>query len=78
LLWAAMCCACPVGVDRDQVQAPERPAANLRGVVLDEAAVTPGAGEGEVLTAVALADRTDHDADGISALQTRSSIEPSG
>jgi hypothetical protein len=32
-----------VGVEGDQVERPERPAANLGGVVLDEAVVAPGA-----------------------------------
>jgi hypothetical protein len=57
-----------VGVERDQVEAPERPTANLGGVVLDEAVVAPGGGEVEVLAVIQLADAADHGADGIGAL----------
>src|SRR5439155_25429878 len=50
-------------------RAPERPAANLGGVVLDEAFVAPGAGEVEVLAVVQLAYAADDGADGVRALQ---------
>jgi hypothetical protein len=56
-----------VGVEGDEVEAPERPAAHLGGVVLDEAVVAPGAGEVEVLAVVELADGADDGADGVRA-----------
>ena len=67
----------PVGVEGDQVEAPERPAANRGGVVLDEAVVTPGAGEVEVLAIVECADAADDGADGVRALQGAVDIDPS-
>ena len=58
----------PVGVEPDQVYGPDRCAADLGGVVLDEAVVAPGAGEVEVLAVVQLADAADDGADGVRAL----------
>ena len=66
-----------VGVEGDQVEAPERPAANLGGVVLDEAVVPPGAGEVEVLAVVQLADAADDCADGPAPCTAPSSSDPS-
>ena len=63
-----MCCACPSALKVIRWTAPERPAANLGGVVLDEAVVAPGAGEVEVLAVVQLADAADDGADGVRAL----------
>jgi hypothetical protein len=57
-----------VGVEGDQVERTERPAANLGSVVLDEAVVALGAGEVEVLTVVQLAYGADDGADGVRAL----------
>ena len=67
----------PVGVEGDQVEAPERPAANRGGVVLDEAVVTPEAGEVEVLAVVECADAADDGADGVRPCRAPSSIDPS-
>jgi hypothetical protein len=67
----------PVGVERDQVDGPDRCAANLGGVVLDEAVVAPGAGEVEVLTVVQLAGAADDGADGVRSCTAPSSSDPS-
>ena len=63
-----MCCAFPSALNVIRVDGPDRCAADLGGVVLDEAVVAPGADEVEVLTVVQLAGGADDGENGFRAL----------
>jgi hypothetical protein len=58
----------PIGVEREQVDVPDRCSTDFGGVILDEAFVAPGADEIEVLTVVQLAGAADDGEDGVRAL----------